>query len=159
MFPKGPEGHHMTRRGRKLFQIAMEMANDAETEGDAAGPAALFYFTNAIAYTAAQSDKPRQALEHVIQLFDLLDTEALAKEPPPIASSKGALLADLALELSIHKEPANEMKGIATRALRHLVEAIIRIAAFNANSRQIIERVVHLLDNADVEAARRDVLK
>jgi hypothetical protein len=143
----------------QIFRIALEMEAGEAHEGSAdVGAGALLSLADAIARAAAMSAEPRKALEVVVKLFDAIDDGWFTKKHPQvgkIVSPKGDRLAEAALEMTLGQADMGDVGKVAAGALKHLVDAIIYVAALNSNSRQIIEFVVRALDEADVDAARK----
>ncbi len=80
------------------------------------------------------------------------DVDVLHEE----CTRRGVLLSELAVELAVGSETRAEadVGATAAAALMYLVNAVVQVAALNSAPREVIERVVSLLDTADVEKVR-----
>ena len=150
----------ITRRGQQIFQLALRMEL-GDVERGKGGAEALLYLADAIARLAALSEDPRLALETMGRLIDKIDdgwfvnnhtTEGLTPE--------AHLLADITVETVLGQDDGNTVDAgaLAARALAHLTDAVVSVAALNSEPRRILEHVVQRLDATDVDAIRKEKL-
>lgn len=159
MTANNPTDDRLTRRGRQIFQLAMEMEIGPVEEGEVkAGAETLIALTDSIAHCSAFCSDPRGVIDQVAQMLEKVDdgwfTEQRAQRNKIFVSRKGDLLAESALEMAFGKEDDDRESADrhAAQALKYLIDAVIYIATLDENPRLILERVVQAFDETAVEA-------